>query len=63
MSNRLPIIAVTPGDCTGIGPEQTARILADRRLSDRAALVVVGDSARRRTRQAAGGGRFRGHAI
>ncbi|MET0599069.1 MAG: 4-hydroxythreonine-4-phosphate dehydrogenase PdxA [Mesorhizobium sp.] len=43
MSNRLPIIAVTPGDCTGIGPEQTARILADRRLSDRAALVVVGD--------------------
>ena len=27
MSKTLPIIALTPGDCTGIGPEQTARIL------------------------------------
>ena len=33
-----------PGDCTGIGPEQTARILADGRLADVARLVVVGDA-------------------
>ncbi|AYD03659.1 4-hydroxythreonine-4-phosphate dehydrogenase PdxA [Neorhizobium sp. NCHU2750] len=38
-----PIIAVTAGDCTGIGPEQTARVLSDGRLSDAARLVVVGD--------------------
>lgn len=39
-----PVIALTPGDCTGIGPEQTARILHDRRMSDAARIVVVGDS-------------------
>lgn len=38
-----PIIALTTGDCTGIGPEQTARILSDGRLSDAARIVVVGD--------------------
>jgi 4-hydroxythreonine-4-phosphate dehydrogenase len=32
------------GDCTGIGPEQCARILADGRLADAARLVVVGDA-------------------
>jgi 4-hydroxythreonine-4-phosphate dehydrogenase len=32
------------GDCTGIGPEQCARVLADRRLADAARLVVVGDA-------------------
>ncbi|MBC8021677.1 MAG: 4-hydroxythreonine-4-phosphate dehydrogenase PdxA, partial [Burkholderiales bacterium] len=31
------------GDYTGIGPEQCARVLADKRLSDAARLVVVGD--------------------
>jgi 4-hydroxythreonine-4-phosphate dehydrogenase len=40
----LPIIALIPGDCTGIGPEQTARILADGNLVDVARLVVVGDA-------------------
>ena len=40
----LPTIALVPGDCTGIGPEQTARILADGNLSDVANLVVVGDA-------------------
>ena len=30
----LPTIALVPGDCTGIGPEQTARILADGHLAD-----------------------------
>jgi 4-hydroxythreonine-4-phosphate dehydrogenase len=32
------------GDCTGIGPEQCARILADGRLNDAARLLVVGDA-------------------
>jgi len=39
-----PTIALVPGDCTGIGPEQTARILADGNLADVANLVVVGDA-------------------
>ena len=39
-----PVIAVTPGDCTGIGPEQTARILHDGRMRDIARIVVVGDA-------------------
>ena len=38
-----PIIAIIPGDCTGIGPEQTARILAERRGGDVARLVYVAD--------------------
>jgi 4-hydroxythreonine-4-phosphate dehydrogenase len=42
--SMLPTIALVPGDCTGIGPEQTARILADGNLSDIAHLVVVGDA-------------------
>lgn len=44
MSHPLPIIALTPGDCTGIGPEQVARILHDRRMADTARIVVVGDA-------------------
>src|SRR5258706_9773438 len=32
------------GDFTGIGPEQCARVLADRRLADVARLVVIGDA-------------------
>ncbi|ALM86957.1 PdxA family protein [Bordetella sp. N] len=42
--STLPIIALTPGDCTGIGPEQLARILHDKRLADIARIVVVGDA-------------------
>lgn len=38
-----PIIALTAGDCTGIGPEQTAKILSDGRLNDVARIVVIGD--------------------
>ncbi|WGF88952.1 PdxA family dehydrogenase [Marinivivus vitaminiproducens] len=38
-----PIIALLPGDCTGIGPEQTARILHDGRMADAARLVFLGD--------------------
>ncbi|RFB79787.1 PdxA family dehydrogenase [Methylovirgula sp. 4M-Z18] len=40
----LPVIALVPGDCTGIGPEQTARILANGTLAEVARLVVVGDA-------------------
>jgi 4-hydroxythreonine-4-phosphate dehydrogenase len=40
---ELPVIALTPGDAAGIGPEQTSRILADRRMAGTARLVVVGD--------------------
>ena len=39
-----PVIALTPGDCTGIGPEQTARVLHDGRMAGTARLVVVGDA-------------------
>jgi 4-hydroxythreonine-4-phosphate dehydrogenase len=32
------------GDYTGIGPEQCARVLADKRLADAARLLVIGDA-------------------
>ena len=40
----LPVLGLMLGDATGIGPEQCARVLADRRLADAARLVVFGDS-------------------
>ncbi|HEX6635473.1 MAG TPA: 4-hydroxythreonine-4-phosphate dehydrogenase PdxA [Usitatibacter sp.] len=40
----LPLVGLMPGDCTGIGPEQCARILADRRMASHARLLVVGDA-------------------
>jgi 4-hydroxythreonine-4-phosphate dehydrogenase len=40
----LPLLGLIPGDPTGIGPEQCARILADRRLADAARLLVIGDA-------------------
>ena len=43
-SSLRPVIALTPGDCTGIGPEQTARILHDGCMAGTARLVVVGDA-------------------
>ena len=42
--DALPLIGLMPGDWTGIGPEQCARVLADGRLADAARLVVVGDA-------------------
>lgn len=42
--DRVPIIALTSGDCTGIGPEILARILAKRRTMPACRLVVVGDA-------------------
>jgi 4-hydroxythreonine-4-phosphate dehydrogenase len=39
----LPVVGLMLGDTTGIGPEQCAKILADRRMRDVARLVVVGD--------------------
>lgn len=44
MTNRLPIIALYPGDCTGIGPEQTARIFAQDIGRDVAQRLFIGDS-------------------
>lgn len=43
MTDDRPIIALVPGDPTGIGPEQTARILAEGRMREVARLVLVGD--------------------
>ena len=40
----LPVLGLMLGDATGIGPEQCARILANRRVADAARLVVVGDA-------------------
>ena len=39
-----PVLGMMLGDYTGIGPEQCARVLADKRLADAARLLVVGDS-------------------
>ena len=43
-AHELPVIALVPGDCTGIGPEQTARILSQGHLAAVARLVVIGDA-------------------
>ena len=40
----LPLLGLMLGDATGIGPEQCARILADRRMAGVARLLVVGDA-------------------
>ena len=40
---ELPLLGLMLGDSTGIGPEQCARVLSDRRLSDAARLLVIGD--------------------
>jgi 4-hydroxythreonine-4-phosphate dehydrogenase len=42
--NHLPVLGLMLGDCTGIGPEQCARILADRRMASHARILVVGDA-------------------
>jgi len=42
-NDALPVLGLMPGDPTGIGPEQCARILSDGRLRDVARLVVIGD--------------------
>jgi 4-hydroxythreonine-4-phosphate dehydrogenase len=42
--NELPLLGFMLGDCTGIGPEQCARVLADHRLAGNARLLVVGDA-------------------
>ncbi len=38
-----PVIAVTPGDCTGIGPEILAKVLMNPRKAGDPRVVVVGD--------------------
>ena len=42
--SELPVLGLMLGDCTGIGPEQSARVLADGRLKDAARLLVIGDA-------------------
>jgi len=43
-ASERPVLGLMLGDLTGIGPEQCARVLADRRLADAARLLVVGDA-------------------
>ena len=40
----LPVVGLVLGDCTGIGPEQCARVLHDGRMAAIARLVVIGDA-------------------
>jgi 4-hydroxythreonine-4-phosphate dehydrogenase len=42
--DRTPVIALTPGDCTGIGPEILAHILSTRHTMPDCRLLVVGDA-------------------
>ncbi len=44
VTRPLPLLGLMLGDCSGIGPEQCARILSDGRLNDAARLLVVGDA-------------------
>lgn len=39
-----PLIGLMLGDVTGIGPEVSARVLADPTLHEQARMVVVGDA-------------------
>ena len=43
MTREKPILALVPGDPTGIGPELTAKVLASGQLRDVADFLVVGD--------------------
>lgn len=43
-ASPLPVLGLMLGDCTGIGPEQCARILSDGRLNEVARLLVIGDA-------------------
>jgi 4-hydroxythreonine-4-phosphate dehydrogenase len=43
-TRSLPLLGLMLGDYTGIGAEQCARVLADRRLADAARLLVIGDA-------------------
>jgi len=43
-AGATPVLGLMLGDMTGIGPEQCARILADRRMAPHARLLVVGDA-------------------
>ena len=43
-TRALPLLGLMLGDYTGIGAEQCARVLADRRLEDAARLLVIGDA-------------------
>jgi hypothetical protein len=40
-AQALPVLGLMLGDATGIGPEQCARILADRRMAGTASLELA----------------------
>ena len=42
-TQKKPVLALVPGDPTGIGPEQTARVLAEGRMRDHADFLLIGD--------------------
>src|SRR6266699_3960042 len=44
MTGRLPVIGLMLGDMTGIGPEISARLLADGKHKGDARVVVIGDA-------------------
>ena len=43
MTQTLPLLGLMLGDCTGIGPEQCAKVLAAGTMKDVACLRVIGD--------------------
>lgn len=43
MTDPRPVVALTAGDCTGIGPEIAAKVLVRGSVDDAARLVYVGD--------------------
>jgi 4-hydroxythreonine-4-phosphate dehydrogenase len=45
MTNTKPRIAMIPGDPNGIGPELITRLLAEADVTERAAIVLIGDRA------------------
>ncbi|MHC4253899.1 MAG: 4-hydroxythreonine-4-phosphate dehydrogenase PdxA [Planctomycetota bacterium] len=49
-SDDSPLLAITPGDPAGVGPEIAARIVADDELRSLARLLVVGDGEHLRAR-------------
>jgi len=41
--NTLPKLGLLLGDCTGIGPELVVKVVAGRRMSNVARIVIIGD--------------------
>ena len=43
MTTALPLLGLMLGDCTGIGPEQCAKVLSQGTMKEVARILVVGD--------------------